>query len=248
MISAFNKNEVYYLNNIKSTFYELTTNRNIAIDRILKYHTVTNDNKYCLNIDKKIRKNLVGTKDMKEFLYGKKKIKILIISIENKKVDKMDMLSDLFIKYKHIYECIVIRDILNLFSSRLEYEKKIINNDRYETDDETVNYWLDNYYNSQNTDYIVFNYNKFLCYKKSMKSLAEKLNIDYTKTKDTLNLYGLTYGSSFGNIITDNSDYFMRWVKYKNNPLMINLINNDKIIKILCKDFSMCLYFNNKNM
>ena len=47
---------------------------------------------------------------------------------------------------------------------------------------------------------------------------------------------------------TNKSDYFMRWVKYKNNKLVKNLINNDKIVDILCKDFSMCLNVDNKTI
>ena len=166
LISTFNNNEVYYLNNIKPTYYGLLTNKKINMDIISRHHTVTNDNKYGLKIDKEIRKNLVGTKDMEDFLYGKKNIKILVISMENKKIDKISMLSNMFIKCDKIYKCIVIRDILNLFSSRLESEKKLINNDYYGTDDITIDYWLDNYYNIKNKDFIVFNYNKFLCYKK----------------------------------------------------------------------------------
>lgn len=252
LISTFNNNEVYYLNNIKPTLYGLISKKKINIDIISKYHTVTNDNRYGLKIDKKIRKKLVGKKDMNKFLYSKKNIKILIISMENKETEKIDMLSKIFIKYDHIYKCIVIRDILNLFASRIQSEKKLSKNFNpeyyYQTDKITIEYWLDNYYNTKNNNYIVFNYNKFLCYTSSRKSLAKKLNINYNKAKITLNLFGLTTGSSFRNKITSKSDYFMRWTKFKNNPLIISLINNDKIIKILCKDFSMCLNFSDKKI
>ena len=40
----------------------------------------------------------------------------------------------------------------------------------------------------------------------------------------------------------------MRWLNYKNNPIIIKLINNDEIIKILCKDFSMCFNFNDNKI
>ena len=75
LISTFNNNEVYYLNNIKPTYYGLLTNEKMNMDRIAKYHTVTNDNRYGLKIDKEIRKKLVRTKDMDNFLFGKKKLR-----------------------------------------------------------------------------------------------------------------------------------------------------------------------------
>ena len=248
LISTFNDSEVYYLNNIKPSYYGLITKEKVDIDIISKYHTVTNDNKYGKKIDKDIRKKLVDTKNMNRFLYNKKRIKILIISMENKKIEKIDMLINLFIKYKHIYKCVVIRDILNLFSSRIQSEKKLNNKKYYNTDEITIDYWLDNYYNAKKNNYIVFNYNKFLCYNVTRKSLAKKLDIDYSKTKITLNLFGLTSGSSFKNNITNKSDYFMRWSEYKNNPLVENLIQNKNIRQILCKDFSMCLNFDKKKI
>ncbi len=107
---------------------------------------------------------------------------------------------------------------------------------------------MNNYSYIKNKKYITFNYNKFLCYTVSRKSLANKLNIDYDKAKITLNLFGLTSGSSFINNVTNKSDYFMRWTEYKNNPLIKRLIKDDKIIKILCKDFSMCLNFDKKKI
>ena len=74
------------------------------------------------------------------------------------------------------------------------------------------------------------------------------MKLNRRKEKVTLNFFGLTRGSSFGITITDNSDYFMRWLNYKNNPIIIKLINNDEIIKILCKDFSMCFNFNDNKI
>ena len=256
LISSFSLNEVYYINNIKPTLYQIgTINQDTNI--IKKYHTVTNDNKYGLKLDKDVRKNLVSKNDMNLFLDGKKNINILIISVENKFTDKINTISTIFTKYEKLYKCIVIRDILNLFSSRIESEKLLskITFKKYNkynknnkpirplTDEITTEYWLDAYRNINNKNYIVFNYNKFVCNTITRKVLAKKLNIDYDKALITLNLYGLTAGSSFKNTITNNSDYFMRWIKNKDNPLIKSLINNDKIIKILCKDFSTCLNF-----
>lgn len=48
LISALGDEEVYYLNNIKPTFYKLLGDGDgdMDIDKIFKYHTVTNDNYY----------------------------------------------------------------------------------------------------------------------------------------------------------------------------------------------------------
>ena len=72
LISTFNKNEVYYLNNIKFYQYGLIGNKKLNIEKIQKYHTITNDNKYGLKIDKSIRKNLVSAKEMNDFYIIKK--------------------------------------------------------------------------------------------------------------------------------------------------------------------------------
>lgn len=249
LISTFNEKEVYYLNNIKFYQYGLIGNKKLNIAKIQKCHAITSDNKYGLKLDKSVRKNLVSMNEMNDFLHNKKSIKILIFTMENKKINKIDWINKLFINSKNKYNIIVIRDILNLFSSRLQSEKKLEKKENcYETDKITIYWWLNNYSYIKNKKYITFNYNKFLCYAVTRKALAKKLNIDYDKAKITLNLFGLTSGSSFQNNITDKSDYFMRWTKYKNNPLIKSLIQDDKIIKILCKDFSMCLNFDKKKI
>lgn len=75
-------------------------------------------------MDGLVKKKLVKLSSMKRFMYGKKNIKVLVISMENTKVDKIDMVSKLFTNYNNIYKCIVIRDIINLLSSRIHSEKK----------------------------------------------------------------------------------------------------------------------------
>ena len=196
-----------------------------------------------------LRKNLVSTKKMNDFLHNKKNIKILIFTMENKKINKIDWINNIFINCKNKYNIIVIRDILNLFSSRLQSEKNLEKKDEYyETDKITIDWWMNNYSYIKKKKYITFNYNKFLCYTVSRKSLAKKLEIDYNKAKITLNLFGLTSGSSFKNNITNKSDYFMRWTKYKNHSLIKSLLHDNKIIEILCKDFSMCLNIDNKKI
>ena len=253
LISSFNKNEVYYLNNIKINKYGLVgldKSKELDIDAIIKYHLICCDNKYGKKFDDDIKKNLATLNQMTLFLTKKTSIKILILSIENKKTRHLDFVADIFKKYKEIYKCLVLRDCLNLFSSRIESEKKLETEEQkegyYVTDNDTLDWWLDHYHNKNK--YITFNYNNFLCYTISRKKLAEKLNIDYNKTKITLNKFGLTSGSSFKNSVTNESDYIIRWTKYKNNPVIKNLLDNADIIKILCKDFSMCLNIKSKKI
>lgn len=242
LISAFNDNEIYYLNNMKPRIFNLPEGE-IDIDTIRNYHTVCSDNKYGLKVDENVRKKLVTQKKMNDFLEGRSdSIGILIFSMENKKVEMFDTVEKLFANTDKFYKCIVIRDILNLFSSRLESEKLLKGGgELYLTDKITIDYWLDNYNNIHKKKYIVFNYNKFVCHKKFRKSLAKKLDIEYEKTKITFNKYGLTYGSSFKRNPTDKSEYFLRWIKNKDDDLIRYLMNDTDIIKKLCKDFSMCL-------
>jgi hypothetical protein len=253
LISSFKNHEVYYLNNVKPTIHGIINN-SLDLDTIFKYHTVTSNNRYGNKLDNEIKNKLVNNNNMKKFLYNRKKIKVLIISMENKKIDKLDLLSTYFTNAKNIYKCIIIRDIVNLFSSRIESEKNMkyqrARETYYLTDEITIDYWLDNYSYINNKNYIIFNYNKFLCYVVTRKTLAKKLNIEYDKTKISLNKFGVTAGSSFkkNNNINNKSSYFMRWLKNKDNKLIINLLDNSKIMKILCKDFSMCLNFNTKEI
>ena len=262
LISSFNDNEVYYLNNIKINQDGIVGNKNLNIDKILKYHTVCNDNKYGDKLDVEIKKKLVKQSQMIDFLKNKENkdnkdnknssIKILIFSMENKHINKIDMISNIFINAKQIYKCIVIRDILNLFSSRLESEKQMTfkkyDEGYYNTDKITIEYWLNNFKYTKNNKYITFNYNKFNCYESNRIALAKKLNIDYEKTKITLNKYGITKGSSFETQIIDKKDYYMRWLVNKNNHLIKYLLNNNEIMNILCKDFATCINKKKKTM
>jgi hypothetical protein len=244
LISSFGENTVYYLNNVKPTYHNLF-NKNINLKAINNKHVITSNNKYGKKLDITIIQKLVKNKQMFNFLNGKQgHIKILIISMENKKTEKIDMLANMFNNYKHLYKCVVIRDILNLVSSRLQSEK-ILKNMYYTSDLIMQEYWLDNYKKINNKKYVFFNYNKFLCSIKSRKSLANKLNIKYDNTLITLNKFGLTRGSSFKNTITNKSDYFTRWVNVTTtNKWFESLKTAKNIHKILCKDFSMCIASN----
>ena len=232
--------EIFYLNNIKPTFYGLLGSKQLNFNKIFKYHSVCSDNKYGKKINKDIREKLAKQSDMSDFLKGKKKINVLIMSMENKKVDKLDLVGDIFNNTRKIYKCIVIRDILNLISSRIKSEEVLHRVQiYYSTDEVTVDYWLNNHKEGKNKKYITFNYNKFVCYAVSRRALAKKLGLKYKNTLITLNNFGLTAGSSFDEETTDKTDYMLRWLKIKNHKLILYVLANKEIIKILEKSFSM---------
>ena len=254
LLSSFNKGEVYYLNNIKTNYYGLTSNKQLNVKKILRNHIVTSDNFYGKKININARQNLVNTYRMYSiFKHTNIKIKVLIISLENKEASRLDILEKIFSRAKKVYKIIILRDILNLFCSRIESEKKRTYNVHsgswtYNTDKITIKYWLDNYRESKKKKYILFNYNKFICYEISRKALAKKLSININRTHITKNLFGITRGSSFTNTTTAKIDYFTRWLNCKNNPLMEYILKNQELLEILCKDFSMCLKLIDSNI
>ncbi len=251
LISSFQKNEVYFLNNVypKSLIY--ISDQNII--KLMTNSAATSDGfdqSSKMGSQKNIEK-LVTQKEMLELLKGNtKNIKVLIMSIENNFVDILDFFQQKFINAKKVFKVIILRDILNLLASRFAAEQKIIKEimeerpdfkwHKYETDSITFGYWINNYQKSLQKDYIVFNYNKFILDKDYQKELAQKLNIKYDKTEIVKSKFLM--GSSFKN--DENSDifkYFMRWKKYENNESIHFLINQKEIQEILCNDFYFCL-------
>ena len=144
-------NEIYYLNNIKTRLFGLIGGKkDIDINIIYNYHSICSDNKYGSKFDKNIKKKLTKKKNVYNFLTKKKKIKILIFSMENKKFERLNVIEKLFTNANKIYKIITIRDILNLFSSRIKSEQ-ILNFSntknktwQYETDKLTILWWLNN--------------------------------------------------------------------------------------------------------
>lgn len=247
LISSFDDNEVYFLDNVKPDKYNLYSNE---VDlNLLGNSIVANDNDTG-KIEDNLRKKLVKENDMKTFLNGGSDIKTLVITMENKEAEEIDNLSELFTNAKNLYKCIVIRDILNMVSSKIESDNitatKAKSKKTTQLMDKMTEYWLNNYYNSQKKEYITFNYNKFLCYNVSRKTLAKKLNINFDKANEQLNLIGCTNGDT--SVITNKSDYYMKWLKHRNNKFINELIYDDKIIKILCREFLMCLNANDEKI
>lgn len=254
LISPFQKNEVYFLNNIyPKSHFNLYDKNKIDIVKLMNTSVATSDGfdeSKNMGNEKNIEK-LVTQKEMLELLKGNtKSIKVLIMSIENNFADILDFFQQRFKNAKKIYKVIILRDILNLLASRFGAEQKIIKEimeerpdfkwHKYETDSITFGYWTNNYIKSLSKDYIIFNYNKFLLDKDYQKVLAHQLNIPYDKTEIVQSKF--LKGSSFKD--EENPDlykYFMRWKLYENNEIIQFLIHQKEIQELLCKDFYFCL-------
>ncbi len=254
LISSFQDHEVYYLNNVyPKKHIGLYNSKKINIEHLLKQSVATCDgNDEGLSFDNEIILNkLVYKNDMIKLLEGKvKKAKILIISIENNFVDILDIVGKKFINAKKIYKIIIMRDLFNLMASRFEAESKIIQNitknikdfkwHQYNTDIITFGYWINNYINMFNKNYISYNYNKFVLDIEHRKELSKLLDIDYDKTLITHPKF--LRGSSFkNNNNTDVYKYFMRWYSYKDHPLIHFFMNNQELKDVMCNDFYFCL-------
>ncbi len=260
LLSSFEISDtVYFLNNVypKSDF-SLYNDSVINVPKLMKFRVATRDKgnqgEY---INHEIRHKLASKQQTLYFLQGKiKKAKVLIISIENNFVDILDFFEKRFTNTKKIYKIIIIRDVLNLFSSRFEAEQKVIKNIKksdpnflwhtYETDLLTFGYYVNNLFSTFNKNYITFNYNNFVLENNFRKELAKKLNIDYNKTLITHSKF-LT-GSSFKNNENDNDvyKYFMRWYNYKDNKLIKFFMDNKELMDLMCKIFNFCFEDNNK--
>ena len=182
--------------------------------------------------------------------------KVLIMSFEDQHISVMDEISEVLInKCNNLYKIIIIRDILNCFASRfaalcdrdnkykydLSEDKKIpdINYSNlvklggfFKTDMDTYNLWLEHNSYFNNTNYITFNYNKFLCLSNNYKiDLFNKLDISYNPVLFTeKSTYG--QGSSFSLTKEKQDDYFWRFSSY-----ICSQITNTTIIKKINIDF-----------
>lgn len=264
LMSGLNDNSIYYLNNIKPRFHGLLGSKKYgnslkkSLKQIFQYNSYYKGCKLSKKIDEKINKKLASKKKMENFLLSGKNIDVknLIISMENKKTIRMDQISKIFTNCKKIYLIITIRDIFNLFSSRMESEKTLKKSNKnddwvYETDKITIKYWCENYKASKENKkkYITFNYNLFICSDIFKKQLAKKLKIDYKKTLVTINKFGLTKGSSFGNDKKNTmANYFSRWRHNLDKPLIKKLLRKRNMINIMKKDFKISITPNFKKM
>ncbi len=257
LISAFEDNSVYFLNNVyPKQHLSIYSNNQLNIDTLMKNSVATIDGddqgKYIEEED--IRKKLVKKEDMKNMLEGKiKKAQVLILSIENNFVNILDMVGALFKKYNHMFKVIILRDVLNLFASRFEAETKLIKNIKkndpdfkwhiYETDIITFGYYINNLMEYNKPNYISYLYNQFIMDENYKKNLAHMLQIDYNKAMVTKSKF--LKGSSFQNNANETIEkYFMRWYLYRNNKYIQFFMNDDYLMKLMKTIFDFSLQKN----
>jgi hypothetical protein len=262
LLSSFLENRegysVYFLNNIypKSHFH-LYNEKKVNIKKIMATSAATRDgDDQGMDVNESIRGVLSTKREMEDLLKGKTKhIHVLIMSIENNLVDILDFYEKRFKNAKKVYKIIILRDVLNLFASRLEAERKVVkdiqkNNPNfkwhtYDTDVLTFMYYLNNIEHSFDKKYIAFNYNHFVLDVEYHKKLAKRLDIDYYKTKVLQTKFLM--GSSFKDEKNDDKyKYFMRWIRYKHDEFIKFFLEDKDLMERMCKLFDFCVEENGK--
>lgn len=211
-------NKVFFINDIHK-------NTNIHKDNL--FHSfIFNGHYLSKNINNLININEVNDTNIK---------KDLLISTEEYFIKDIQKLYNHF-HNKNIKKIFIMRDLLNLTASRLQFMKNN-NNTGFPmfTDKLFIQNWLDYFYYIQNNKYIFcLNYNKFILIKK--KYITKQLkNIGINYNDNIIfnhTLFGK--GSSFNN---DKQNYLMRYKKYIHNKQIQYIIHNQKIKKILQKYF-----------
>lgn len=243
LLSSFDMKTTCYLNNVKLNKFNFFSD-NIDIKKLIKKCLITSDNNLGEKIDDNIKKNLLSTKKCIKFIKKNQNIENLILSVENQNLETIYDIQNKFFNVNKIYKIIILRDLLNLFASRIESEKKFTNLDNniyYRTDNITIDYWLNNIKAINDDNFIVYNYNKFLCVPDFKDNLAKQLNINNNNLKITFNKFGLTKGSSFKQDSLNITDYFLRWKKYLDNDLIKLILDNNNLLDIICKNFYLCI-------
>lgn len=257
LLSSFVDNRegfpVYFLNNIypKSHFH-LYDEKKVNIKKIMATSAATRDgDDEGKDVNESIRQVLSTKREMEDLLKGKTKhINVLIMSIENNLVDILDFYEKRFKNAKKVYKIIILRDVLNLFASRLEAERKVVKNIQknnpnfkwhtYDTDVLTFMYYLNNIEHSFDKKYVAFHYNHFVLDIEYQKKLAKRLDIDYDKTKVLQTKFLM--GSSFKDEKNeDKYKYFMRWVRFKNDEFIQFFLEDSDLMNRMCKIFSFCI-------
>ena len=119
---------------------------------------------------------------------------------------------DKITKETKIKKIFIMRDLLNLTASRLEYMKHLEQGYPMFTDQIFINNWLDYFYYTKKENIITLNYNEFLIKKDFyITNQFKKLNILYKKNiEKTHTLFGK--GSSFSK---NNKNYLERYKLFK---------------------------------
>jgi len=244
LLSSFDENSTCYLNNVKLN--KINFFDNININKLIKKSLISSDNNLGEKIDDNIKKNLMLRNNSIKFIKRDNNINNLILSVENQNLEMLYEIEKKFPLANKVYKIIIIRDLLNLLSSRIESEKVLEikpNNNYYQTDKITIDYWLNNIKSINDNNFIVFNYNKFICLPEFKNNLAKQLNIKNNNLKITFNKFGITKGSSFKDSL-NKTDYFLRWKHYLDNDLIKHIMADEKLLKIICDNFLLCISAN----
>lgn len=184
--------------------------------------------------------------------------KILIMSFEDQYIFRMDMVENSLKSHcTNIKKIIIIRDILNCFSSRIKalcernknyqnidplFEKIVKKGTYFKTDYTTLDIWKEHLYKSyyNNSEYIVFNYNIFLCDEDKKKELITKLDIKYNPE---LFKYTSTFGhgSSYDSVQTATNSIIKYYSRF-NEPICDN--NLKEFFKNIFLDKQIINYLN----
>ena len=188
-----------------------------------------------------IKSKFYTKKELLDYINSKSQSKIIdnvILNVEDKSIYKIKELEGK-LEAENVYTIFVVRDVLNLFSSRIKYN----NPEKVPYDIETIRYWkeyMDYLYLNpdNNSNNIIFNYNLFITKQNYFeKNILPKLNLKKTELfKQLLN------NSKFFQKYKYNKLYLEKYKKYKdNNALIQRLIQNNMVNKILKKWFNMTL-------
>lgn len=220
-------------------------------------HTITNKNKLINkdDIDNLYNKSKEWTNKSEDL-----NNKILIMSFEDQHISVMDNIAAILKnRCTNLYKIIIIRDILNCFASRfaaicnrdnkykynmnesrlqadINFTELVKRGGFFKTDSIIYNMWLEHSSYSKNNDYIIFNYNKFLCLSEDYKKeIFKKLDIEYNellfKEKSTYG-HSSSYNPSNGKNMIEikNDEYFWRFSNNICSQQTIKKINIDFII------------------
>ena len=190
------------------------------------------------------------------------------MSFEDQVISNMDNIAlSLISRCDKIYKIIILRDVLNCFSSRFQaicdrdnkylnkpidkrFEKLVNLGGFFITNFSTLDLWKNHYDNSKSPNYITFNYNLFLCDDEYKKNIFMELEIPYNellfKEKSTFG-HGSSYNptNNIDKSVNENiQDLFLRFYKGK----YCNVKTEDGEYIKINKDYTCLLKFliNNK--
>ena len=157
------------------------------------------------------------------------KKKILIISFEDQHIDRLEQIAKAFeLRCTTMYKIIILRDILNCVSSRFQflckektmykgvaptekYEKLVASGGFFKTDMDTISMWKHHASYLDNPEYIIFNYNKFICNEEYKFRLYVSLDLPFNISLcEGISTYG--HGSSYNSKTVDVYSLLTRFV------------------------------------